>query len=356
MVEAIYYQDIFLCVVTCCTFCAFLRYNSYAGIIVENKNNALFLAIALALFIGFRPVHDVFADTVGYAAYYNFIKFDAFQFNQDTENLIFDNLFAFTASQGFSNSTFFLVIALIYFVFRYISCRKMFPDNTWVSYVVFLGAFLTFTSSVNGIKAGAAASLFMCAIAYKDNKPLSILFLLLSWGFHHSMIICIVAFITVSLNKITRLYYLLWIISFAIAALHITLFQYLFAEYINDKGASYLYAKGGWLTGMRYDFALYSAAPILLSWWCIEKHKIKDETYRFIVNIYVLLNSLWLLCMYASFTNRIAALSWFLYPVVLIYPFLSKNIHIPYKNYTLSWIVLGHLCFTLFMHFIYYHK
>ena len=68
----------------------------------------------------------------------------------------------------------------------------------------------------------------------------------------------------------------------------------------------------------------------------------------------MLINGLWLLCMYANFTNRIAALSWLLYPIVLIYPYFSVNIQIKNKNKTFSVVMAVHLLFTLFMAVVYY--
>ena len=60
-----------------------------------------------------------------------------------------------------------------------------------------------------------------------------------------------------------------------------------------------------------------------------------------------------MLCMYANFTNRIAYLSWFLYPIVLIYPYLNEDWGVnKYKIF--SMVVFLHLSFTLFMSVIYY--
>ena len=60
-----------------------------------------------------------------------------------------------------------------------------------------------------------------------------------------------------------------------------------------------------------------------------------------------------MLCMYAEFTNRIAYLSWFMYPFVLIYPLVCENWGTQ-KYRTLSKFMLLHLGFTLFMQIIYY--
>lgn len=355
MISGIYYQYIFLFVVSFFSIFCVSKYNKYGEEnVYENKYQSLVLALVLAVFIGFRPIHKVFVDTVGYAAYYNHILGKPFEFSSNVENLIFDNLTKFLASCGFSHSVYFLLLALIYFVCRQISCQKMFPNNSWAAYLVFLGAFLTFSSSVNGIKAGIAASIFACAIAYRESKQFAILLLAISWGFHHSMHTCVLAFLTVSLYKNTRFYSWFWAFCLIMAIAHVSFFQTLFTGFTDEKSVGYLIGTGGWRTGMRYDFVIYSAMPILLGWYYKFVRKIDDEKYEFVLNLYMLLNGLWMLCMYAAFTNRIAALSWALYPIVLIYPFFSDEIELENKNRTFSIVMLLHLAFTLFMTMVYY--
>ena len=357
MISAPLYQYIYILIVALFTVFCFDKYCRAMSPLKENKSSALICAVIIALFIGFRPVHPVFFDTVEYARYYDYIFGDTFSFSVDVENLIFDNLLHYMSSARYDIVIFFLIIALIFFVVYYIACVKIFPNNSWAAYLVFLGAFLTFASAVNGIKAGAAASLFICAIAYRENKPLSFALLALSWGFHHSMIICLLAYIVVSVYKNTKAYSILWILALVVAIAHITFFQEFFANYVNEKGASYLITEEdggeGWYTGMRYDFVLYSFMPILVGWHTILKKGIHIPEYTFVFNLYLLLNALWMLCMYANFTNRIAALSWCLYPIIIIYPFLSEKSNYPNKNKMFAFVMLLHLAFTLFMIFVY---
>lgn len=358
MISAVYYESVYILVVLFFSIFCFEKYRRQSSPIKEDGKPALVYAVILALFIGFRPVHPIFYDTVVYAQYYDYIYGDPFRFLMDVENLIFDNLLHYMASARFSCTIFFLLIAFIYFVGRYIACKKMFPNNTWAAFLVFLGAFLTFASAVNGFKAGAAASLFVCAIAYRDNKPLAISLLALSWGFHHSMSICIAAYILVLMYKNTKTYFAFWFFALVVAIAHITEFQSIFADYVDDKSAGYLITEEeggeGWYTGMRYDFVLYSFMPILVGWNAIFRKRIRIPEYTFVLNLYVLLNALWMLCMYANFTNRIAALSWALYPIVIIYPYLSEKSNYPNKNRMFAVVMLLHLAFTLFMKFIYY--
>ena len=198
-------------------------------------------------------------------------------------------------------------------------------------------------------------------MAYRDRLYVCILFLLLSLGFHHSMKLPIVAFILASFYKNPKMYIIAWGICLLLSLAHITWFQVLFTQISADNGdahgANYLLGSdtNGWggKSGFRYDFVLYSAMPVWVGYYAIFKKKIKSLNYNFILNVYTILNSVWMLCMYAEFTNRIAYLSWFIYPFVLIYPFICENWGIQ-KYRTLSKIMLYHLGFTLFMQIIYY--
>ena len=121
------------------------------------------------------------------------------------------------------------------------------------------------------------------------------------------------------------------------------------ANYLNDVNGAW-----GGKTGFRIDFVIYSAMPILVGYWAVYKKKLQlSKIYTCLLNLYMVLNGTWMLCMYANFTNRIAYLSWFLYPIVLIYPYLNENWG-PTRYKDFSKVMLAHLGFTLFMKFVYY--
>ena len=309
------------------------------------------LAIGLALFIGFRPVCRDFVDMVDYERTYSFLMGEFFQFDYETDNLIYDNWFAYMASKNIPVRIFFLTVSIVYFGMIWLSCRKLFPENTLLSFVVYLAAFSTFTYATNGIKAGMATSLFLLAVAYRDKLWISIPLAIFTLGIHHSMLLVIVAYFCVLFVKHPKWYFIIWALSFCAAALHITWFQHYFAGFTDEHGASYLLSSRN--SGFRIDFIIYSAVPVIIGYWMIFKNNLYSRTYDIILNLYLLTNSVWMLCMYANFTNRIAYLSWFLYPVVLLYPFVNLCWSEEQNKY-LKYVVYGHLGFTLFMTFIYY--
>lgn len=352
MINGAYYHTIYLIILS---FLSIFCINKYRFSIRKSRGsiNALIYAIFLTVFIGFRPYMDVLTDTIGISQYYKSNMGYVHDFSMDVENKLYDNMLLYFASLNLDFSIFLVAMSGIYFICRYIALKKMFPNHVWAAYLLFLASFISYTSSVNGFKAGAAASLFCIAIAYRKNIILSLCFLLLSYGMHHSMIVCVTAFVCVSFYKNTKIYLIAWFSSFILAVLHIKYFQFLFGSFTDQKGADYLLTEhGAWMTGMRYDFVLYSFMPIILALYILFKKKIIiDENYKFVLNLYMVTNSIWLLCMYANYTNRIAALSWFMYSIVIGYPFLSDgNIYqFVNKNRTFSMVMALHLGFTLFM-------
>ena len=311
-----------------------------------------FIVIILTIFIGTRPVY-VGSDTVQYTQHYQFILGEPFSWTNNAENLLFDNLFAFFGSLYLEIDVFFIVIAAIYFMCIAIATKKLFPQNQEIAFFSYLVAFSTYSYGTDGIKAGAGAAIFLVALAYRDRKALSILLALISIGFHHSMVVVVYAYIISYFYKNTKMYFYGWILATLIAIAHIGVFQEFFASYADDKGKDYLTISDGFMTGFRPDFILYSAMPVLVGYIMYIKRNVRDTIYELWLRMYLMTNSVWMLCMYASYTNRIAYLSWFMYPFVLLYPYLAMNVG-PYQVKEGKIVVKYHMWFTIFMVVVYY--
>ena len=356
MSAAIYY-DIYLIVLTIITMLVMARYRVHSWKSLEYNSNsgygfAWIICAIVVLFVGFRPISIEFGDTVSTEEYYSHIYGDAFFFTLNTDNLFFDNWFAWMASKHFDMTTVFLLFAFVYFGVMLIALRRLFPNEVLLAFVVYLVAFSTFSYGTNGVKAGMAASVFLLAITYHKKLWLSLLIALFTFTQHHSMALVIAAYVLTLFVKNTKYYIVGWLICLLMAILHITYFQFLFAGFTDEQGASYLLYKDN--TRFRIDFVLYSFVPIAIGYYLVYKKKIPSKGfYNNLLNLYITTNAVWMLCMYAEFTNRISYLSWFLYPVVLLYPFIYFDWGHNQRRY-LKCVVYLHLGFTLFMEFIYY--
>jgi hypothetical protein len=99
----------------------------------------------------------------------------------------------------------------------------------------------------------------------------------------------------------------------------------------------------------RWDFLLYSAMPILLAYYTIFKRKLFNDTYLLLLGTYIYANSVWVLAIRALFSNRIANLSWFLYPILLAYPLLNFPVFKKNHSQKTAWILLAQFAFTTLM-------
>ena len=357
MIPGALYYPIYLIVLAVITLLVARQYSFYPSERleegeVESPTKSVVLLFAVTLFIGLRPIDGhAFVDMGGYAMDWGAWNEGIFHFSFERENFLFDNLRAFMSTAGMPVEWFFMLIAIIYFGAMWVAVRRVFPNDTLFVFLICLVSFSTFSYGTNGIKAGAAASLFLVALAYHDNLKISIPMAVISWGFHHSMIVVLLAYLCVRIYRNPKAYFALWIFSFLMGMLHITFFQNFFAGFLDDHSAEYLDSE--WGSGFRIDFILYSVAPILAGYWVVFKKEIESEEYKVILCLYTFVNALWLLCIYASYTNRLAYLSWFMYPIVLIYPFLKLECG-DRQFHTAKQVGYAHLAFTLFMYFIYY--
>lgn len=359
MIPASLYYYFYLLIITLMTFFAVSSYN-HSGKLLKAKINlqtvAFLLLVWVIWFIGTRPNSGVFVDMGNYSSYYNLFFGEPFEFDKNTDNIIWDNFFLWMASKSFPFTSWVLVVATAYFGLIFWACQKLFKKDVLLAFVMYLGAFSTFSYGTNGMKAGVAASLFLVAMAYRDKLWISIPIALLSYGFHHSMAFVIAAYFVVLFVRNPKYYFIGWFLSFIIAALHITYFQVLFTGFTDEHGTEYLLVTEETSIshiGFRPDFILYSAVPVFIGYQMLNKYKFQSVTYSFLLRLYIMSNAMWMLCMYAIFTNRIAYLSWFMYPIVLLYPFISREKNQIQGKY-LRYVVYGHLGFTLFMTFVYY--
>ncbi len=365
MIDGYAYLPIYLTIVTAVTLFCVSRYAAFGSARINVAGNeslaqSFILMLVLVLFIGLRPVHRVFVDMMNYNYFFNYNQnrgVAEFNFDWDAENLLFDNIFNYMAYSGTTIMAFMLVIATIYFYAIWKALRRWFPNDTLYAFVIYLGAFSTYSYATNGVKAGAAASLFLLALAYCDNLKYTIPLALISWFFHHSMFTVLAAYALTFFVKKPKYYLAFWGICVLCAMVHINPLNDFMVSMSDERGAMYLTnidnLWGGKL-GFRLDFLLYSAIPIAIGYYYVITKDIKDKCYNQLFNLYVLTNALWVLCMYIPFNNRVAYLSWFMLPVVSIYPFLKLKLK-THKQYSkLNQVAIFYLAFTIFMEAIYY--
>jgi hypothetical protein len=77
----------------------------------------------------------------------------------------------------------------------------------------------------------------------------------------------------------------------------------------------------------------------------IFKKKYNDLIYSQLFNMYLIANAFWILIIRANFSNRFAYLSWFMLPLIVMYPILKNEIFIK-QHQLIGKIIFGYFLFT----------
>jgi len=284
------------------------------------------IVLMSCLYMGLRPVNGVFVDMMAYARSFESTKLGIDSFFPDFGF----NLFQTFSASILSLNAYFLLCSILYIGPLYLACRRWFGTDALIGLLMFLGAFSFWAYGVNGIRNGIASSLFVLAMSYRKLLP-QIFLLLSSVAFHGSMIVPTIAFCVVVAVRRTGVTLSIWVLAIPTSLAGGNFFNGLLSPLAAaDQRISYL---SGILnpaefrySGFRWDFLAYSAVGILAGVYYIYHCKYSDETYRRLFGTYVLTNASWILIIQSNFTNRFAYLSWFLQPVILIYPLLRSEL------------------------------
>lgn len=250
---------------------------------------------------------------------------------------------------------YFFIIATFYvFANRYFCLKQSLNSNyLFVAVVMFMGFY---AYGVNTIRAGVALSILLIAITKLDSSKW--LFIVIAIGailVHKSIVIPAIAFLIASYYDKPKVYLIIWgfclIISFIFGDIAKTyIIQYLGEE--DERIISYLGVSkhGYYKIGFRWDFIAYSLFPMVIGFYHIWKEYCIDKAYKRLFNVYVLANAFWLLVISVPFSDRFAYLSWFLYPYVLLLPYLNRAEYPQIRKALMITILIGG--FNIIMNFI----
>lgn len=322
---------------------------------------ALILSIFLIIFFGSRDPNSIFfADTMGYASRYNIIK----EFGKNSvwysiissqsSEIIWSKILLLFAQAKLGVSIWFTFISCVYILSILFSLKKFFPNHIYLSTVFAFLNFGFYGGAVNGIRSGMALSLILLALSLiigKQRKLIgAFILMLIAFEIHTSVVLPIICIlVSIYFIKKPKLSIVIWCISILGSLFLGNFFTSFFSSLgFDDRLSSYMDYGQELSTmdnistkiGFRWDFLIFSAVPIIWGWWIIKKKGLNDKAYNIIFNTYVLANSFWVLVIRAAFSNRFAALSWFLYFLVLIYPLLKHNIY-PKQGVTLTIMLIG---------------
>lgn len=251
----------------------------------------------------------------------------------------------------------FLICAGLYTGGSILFCRRVFGQLWALPFFCICSAYFFCNYLVNGVRNGVAASLFILALSYRQQPVTALLLLVCAAGFHQSILIPAAAALLALCLPSTRVYLGLWVLSILLVAVAGPAVSHGIAMsgIIPDERFMEYGARGGsewgYYTGFRADFLLYSSFPILCGIYFTERQGFADPFYRWLLNIYLLTNTFWVLMMYASFSNRFAQLSWFLFPIVCIYPWMKRRFFRE-QDFYLGGFLIAMYAYTFYENFI----
>lgn len=294
---------------------------------------------------------DSFSDKNSYLNAFNTIRFTDLNTGKDIGWYYYTYLFNSITT---NSQAYFAFTAFIYVGGYYIFARKFIaPSYIFIFLLATFTSFAFFAYGVNTLRAGFALSFLLLAITYHRKVPFFLLFGVLAVLCHKSLTLPFLGFMLARYIKKPNYYLVLWIVALLFSSLNIVSISSFLESNMGDfdeRAIGYLSKESTlrYKSGFRLDFVLYSLAPILVGYYYIFKLKIKDPIYTQLYCTYLFTNAFWLLVIRMNFTDRMAYLSWFLIPFLMLYPLIKYNLFINQRKY-IALILTAIISFTLFM-------
>ena len=356
------YTVVILCLITVLYYASSNENNVLKAKSTSSFYPVIILSVFLILFMGLRPFTREFGDTSMYAHWYNSAIVTGSLIEDDKE-WIWTLIASICADFGLEVNMWFLVIEVLYISTMVACCWVLMRNNLWVAVLFCFVSFSFYSYGINGIRNGLACSIVMLAIALlcRNNyaKLVGILLMVVAYGIHNSTALpSLCAISSLFLIKNPKYAISFWGVSIILSLIIGNTIGDFFASLGFDDRTHYFEdvsesanAEQFSSTGFRFDFLLYSAMPVLMTWYVTIKRNFQDSTFNLIANTYILANAFWIMVIRATFSNRFAYLSWFLYPLVIVYPLIRFNIWDD-QDKKVAMILLAYTGFTFIMYLI----
>ena len=312
------------------------KYCSYENLYYRPDNRrqqSQFLLLLIILYFGLRPISEMFSDMTiyvdGYENEYYIIKGIRNEPIWSFIQYVCHNIL------GLSSRMWFLVIAAITFGFNYIACRKLLGNHIYTVLLFLISSFSFWSGAVTIIRSNFAMSLVLYGIVLffetrKKTKMLAVSLFLMAMFTHTSSVLLSASFlVSYFIIKKTNWVLFIWFVCVVMSLVAGSYFETLFSNLGFDDRMSNMLTDVDYTgfahAGFRWDFLIYSIVPIILGWY-INKNRQIDRVYLCLLSTYIISNAFWVLVIRAQFSDRFAAISWTLYPLLLAYPLLKIKI------------------------------
>ena len=359
-----YYRLIYFILLVMFTFFTiFPLFNYKAHQQIQGSKLRFFSILILIIVISFIGLRDPFGafiylgDTITYSNIYEYYKSgEGYNNLKDSGFYMFMSL----CSNYLTISQFYMLCSLLYVILPYLAFKKWFKQNAFFALLLFAVSMSFWAYGVNGVRNGLATSILIYSFSLNHRKLLMALLMLVAISFHNSVLLPVLAYIITFKFTNSKLLIRVWIFMVVFSFFYgnsINQFVQDINSFINfdssertrDLFASEL--DGREISrGYRLDFIIYSGVGIILGHTYIYIKGLKDMFYIRLFNTFIICNTIWLILIYAAYSNRIAYLSWFIMPVVMIYPLLKYKM-LKNQSRVIAYLIFGSLFMTLLVYY-----
>lgn len=338
-------------------FFAIILINEYVN---KSKNTdeiqnflLLFYALIIILIIGTRD-KVVGTDSARTLIYFNGTRVIKSLSELKDFGVYFVSLFARRISDNYK--IFFTLNAVLYVTPIVIGIRNMTKKNRFIIFFIVISMFFFKSMGINTTKQGIAFSFFFLAMTFFNKKRwLSIVFFIIAFFNHASIIIPIIIFLTSNVFKNLKNVFYIYIAATVLSLIHFDLNTLLsnipgVNILVQDRLDGYYekFATRNYRIGFRIDFFVFNTVFAIIGYYTLKNIKVLEEKLKYekFYITYMLTSSFFFLMFSAAFSDRFGVLSWIFIPF-LMYPYTQTRDKIGFIN--LLGIFL--ICFFLFLVF-----
>ena len=171
---------------------------------------------------------------------------------------------------------------------------------------------------------------------------------------HITTLISVLAFLLGHYIRKPKLFLWGWLGCFVVSLVAGGSVQALIGQYFENSEetriAGYVLSESdqGYRVGFRWDFVLYSMVGILVPLFYRIYYRVRDKLYDTLFCAYLAANGFWLLVIRIPYSDRVAYLSWFLFPLLLLTPLVRWR-EIPAKGQKVALCLFAQAAFSVFM-------
>jgi len=343
MDEILYIRDYYYSLLIVLILAIFISFFSY----LQKRNWRwiaeflfLFFAAYTVFYIGDRSA-NIGVDTSSYKYAFELYKnSSSFQVKKDA----FYDFFTFICSKILDFQGFLKVCSFLYVFSAYFSFKKIFRENFYLPFLIFLISPYFFQFGINVMRNGIAASLFLGGIAslYKGEKKWKVgLWMVSGTLFHLSMVLPLAAFFLVRYLNRTAIIFTAWLFAIVLALLNVNFLSGLvgFFDIFATRFGDYTVNREE--TNSWGNFLIFGAFPVLFAVFNILRMKYRNTFYSWMTNSYMLIHIPYIILINSQFALRLGYLAEFMMPVLLIFPLMEDSkIQLQYSRLKLSLVIL----------------